>query len=86
MGEGEEQRDAGRKGWRTESVLSGEVVPQVPHNKLHWVCGAGEEVGYGVGSPLPHAGQEGSGMRPIAALKLFLAMQCPERSCDGVIC
>ena len=29
-GEGEEHRDGGRKGWRTESVLSGQVVPTGP--------------------------------------------------------
>ena len=30
VGEGEEQRGGGRKGWRTESVLSGQVVPTAP--------------------------------------------------------
>ena len=48
---------------------------------------AGQEKRWGTvwRSPLPHAVQEGSAVRPIAARKSFRAIQCPERSCDRVV-
>ena len=33
---------------------------QVPRNKLRWVRGSGEEVGYGVGVPIATCGTKGA--------------------------